>query len=813
MPKTLTEKIYKYVHELTYSGYDKDTAKDFGEYLLSLVALTDKIDGYMKTDADGNYPKLGNREIRSLQEDYNKTIAAGNAFLETAGKDSHKRAFNYVIGKINETLTSEMVELSNVLTTAETDMKTISDKAGTINVDITGKEVSYEGGQQSARMPLTFKDNNGKEVNGYFTEVSKFNFSKDLAELIDKCSNGNKDYKEAFYEMLGDSKIMDDYAYGKGSEKYLKKQMQLKQDKKLTFVFQHELNHISGDGLDFYKLNEEPEFTVAMFKFLKGLAGVKTKRGILTGDAGVKEGNTLENRNAAMTAMADLLGVPDIIARSVKMNVKNGDEEISGVFMEKAKGFDLNKITDADEIAEFKNKNVTECVSGNYKKQLSDIQVLDFICGNVDRHTGNMLYSTEKDSSGKMILSGIQGIDNDCSFGVIEFDRMLNGCNRMKGLKNINRMSKGMADHIKSLTPEILKTTLRPYDLKPYQVEACIDRLKMVQAELSRQTQYTNGIKIVADDEWDKEKVDYKNEQNLLATTTRNFSNNIKFSIEENIAEKKEKEDLAKIHSDFAEKGGSVAEGRIYTKEVDEIEEADNNKKIDMKALSKRLEFVKKGRFLGSRAFDRMEKVYADLTIEDLKATCFQTPAKIKKLTEKYKLLLKRTDEYIAKKEKEELDDLRKGKAPSQYAVNRTDFARQLKKFTENRLKAFEINLKNREGVVNDVKTQLTGNINNANKLIETIANEPASKEKDAFEKELETSKNVNMTLIKSINEHADNISNDKLSEMVSPTNQEKMVEKTEELLNASAENVNKSEVDKNAVKEDAKESVGISMS
>lgn len=49
-------------------------------------------------------------------------------------------------------------------------------------------------------------------------------------------------------------------------------------------------------------------------------------------------------------------------------------------------------------------------------KSLVDIQILDFVCMNIDRHLGNMMFQFEGEGTKNPRFVGVQGIDNDLSF-------------------------------------------------------------------------------------------------------------------------------------------------------------------------------------------------------------------------------------------------------------------------------------------------------------------------------------------------------------------------------------------------------------
>ncbi len=67
--------------------------------------------------------------------------------------------------------------------------------------------------------------------------------------------------------------------------------------------------------------------------------------------------------------------------------------------------------------------------------QITDIQVLDFICGNTDRHFGNLMYGFDK--NGKLML---QAFDNDTSLtNKNEMFDNWNGSVDPSGMRMINK--------------------------------------------------------------------------------------------------------------------------------------------------------------------------------------------------------------------------------------------------------------------------------------------------------------------------------------------------------------------------------------
>ena len=105
-------------------------------------------------------------------------------------------------------------------------------------------------------------------------------------------------------------------------------------------------------------------------------------------------------RNLATYAVAKLLGA-DVIAPTWAARHEHEGAEVWGIVMEKIKGK-----SGKEEAAEAAN-------DPKVKQGLSNLYLLDQICGQVDRHKGN--YIIQRDSEG--VITGVKGIDNDLAFG------------------------------------------------------------------------------------------------------------------------------------------------------------------------------------------------------------------------------------------------------------------------------------------------------------------------------------------------------------------------------------------------------------
>jgi hypothetical protein len=124
--------------------------------------------------------------------------------------------------------------------------------------------------------------------------------------------------------------------------------------------------------------------------------------------------SNLGSRNIAMYKLDMLLGT-GIIPKTVR--ARNGEK--TGTLMAFAAGSPLTEQTKLTEEEEKAGKTKDEVANDiNYQNSivqqgLSNLQLLDSICGQVDRHGGNVIIVV--DGTGKVL--SIQGIDNDFAFG------------------------------------------------------------------------------------------------------------------------------------------------------------------------------------------------------------------------------------------------------------------------------------------------------------------------------------------------------------------------------------------------------------
>lgn len=232
----------------------------------------------------------------------------------------------------------------------------------------------------------------------------------------------------------------------------------------------------------------------------------------------------MANRNVATSRVANLIGVGDIVEQSMMAKVKDkktGDVK-TGSLMTKARGKEMKDTLDK-EVRESLNleKNilkreqmVKDMISPTMQKQLSSLQVLDYLCGQADRHRAN--YFVEKDAQGK--FSQIHGIDNDMSFST-GYDT-IKDLIRRGGVYNLGgagahqravvdsednllipHMDRQLAKNILDLKPEELKFVLKDL-LEPAFIDVALIRLQKLQNGIRKEMENKDSTVFLNDSQW-----------------------------------------------------------------------------------------------------------------------------------------------------------------------------------------------------------------------------------------------------------------------------------------------------------------------
>lgn len=236
-----------------------------------------------------------------------------------------------------------------------------------------------------------------------------------------------------------------------------------------------------------------------------------------------KTTTSMSNRNIATSRVANLIGLGDIVAQSTAAVVKDkkSGEERKGSLMALANGVEMKG--EVSQKISGKMKMVSDIgareqmakatIAPSMQKELSSLQVLDYLCAQGDRHTGNYFVTQGKDGR----YDHIQGIDNDLSFSTgVDAESHLRslggayaGDNNMRMVIDssnnltIPHMDKQLAKNILELKPDELRFALKDI-LEEVFVELTVVRLKKLQNGIRNEMGKKDSKLFLDEGEWDE---------------------------------------------------------------------------------------------------------------------------------------------------------------------------------------------------------------------------------------------------------------------------------------------------------------------
>lgn len=173
----------------------------------------------------------------------------------------------------------------------------------------------------------------------------------------------------------------------------------------------------------------------------------------------INKGANMTSRNYASERVAELLGLKGLIIRNREaVLIEEDGKQKKGFVMDRAKGISAQELQNLA-----KEKGYAMHVSGEAQKKLINLQILDNITGQSDRHMDNFFVEYEENEDAKCLtVTNVTGIDNDFAFGKSE---VIGGMNTGSVLSKEGKYELGMIDRkmyesLKSLSPKLLAMNL-----------------------------------------------------------------------------------------------------------------------------------------------------------------------------------------------------------------------------------------------------------------------------------------------------------------------------------------------------------------
>ena len=439
---------------------------------------------------DGPEKNLTREDKNTLLTKMIRVAEAGERFLDSskrAGKNL-KMGVYATMDRLQKLLSRDYDVIMNYDPQEAKSLNTILTDSRTLTVDFRNKNIKTLGNMQSSRIPMTIYGADGKKRTGVFTKATHVRVKSTFDQILRKAARGCT--PEAVSELNAIPDRLMNFLATNHVRKYDGKPVTGNEGPAFAigWLVDH-IHHISDQ-------NGGGSVSTGRIRRILTEAGVHTDRipdnklkilskglNTMRNSAAnwmnplqlqLKEGDRLDQRNTAMSVVAGLLGVGSLLARADSMRYVDSDGKVvEGTFMDFGKGLDLEgdsklaKHLREDPLAEPEHRN-------NVYKSLVDLKIIDFICLNVDRHPGNVMYQVDAEGN----MTGIQGIDNDCSFGPVNWNQA--------DRESVRVISRSMKDRISRLTPEMLKFALRGRGLTEEEMNASAERLKYLQNRITK---------------------------------------------------------------------------------------------------------------------------------------------------------------------------------------------------------------------------------------------------------------------------------------------------------------------------------------
>ena len=513
----------KYVEMLAFSGFlNKTQGTDSPEWKAAMRKVNELMEvmgPYQLAMGDGTYRPITPEAYARIGATFDEAVAAVSEFAKTEPESPEDEVRLQLMKNFNkEFLAKSYIEYKNVKPNPSQSLRDAMEDFRYENVEVSGDQLHRVGGNLSSRIQLT-ADFDGVPTKGVFTPRSNYEPRAQYNALLGEMKTKYGKFA-SFWSALDDSRFFEGGFSGVNVGSFVHSRTgrvydetaQQRSEAMDNFKAITTLDLYGEADAEFEKYRNDPDFFNALFDFAAKGEQLSTAMGINEELLGLQPGENIDCRNSAMSSVANLLGVNDLIAKSKQLAVKMPNGEFkTGTFMEFVEGKDLNQLDGIDEM----RIAPLEAYEGKQAKiQLANLQVLDYVCGNVDRHLGNILYKFDAETHK---LVGIKGIDNDASF----LKRRLQPGNSIAQLCSIRQMrviDEAMAEKLLSIDEGMLTATLHGYGLSEEEVASAYDRLHNLQEAVKTAKTYDPkeglppydalgegyGLTIVKSEDWEK---------------------------------------------------------------------------------------------------------------------------------------------------------------------------------------------------------------------------------------------------------------------------------------------------------------------
>ena len=422
----LQANINEYIKSMNDLITTAEEVQKYSEFCGAIFEINAITQTYFTVNKNGQLPLMNQAQKIELRNAYRKAIEQGSALLGIEDTGKVGEGMNALIQEMLPLLQADNIALDQASVKGPMTLSEIIENGRQQVVDLGNQESYIQSGITNARQNIIVQNGNTFEE-GYFTPTKKVeNYDKKakrkLEEIRGKYPAEFGSVIDILIEQNLNHSFMNNQIHWDSIDysalwKMKPDQREEELDYKMYSAFLGEMG-ISAEQYE--DIINHPEGYKFLDEIRTTLEAIKNEYDTyLRGDFALdlKEGDTIDRRNIGMYRMGCLLGKPNLVAEARPMTVIQNGVPVQGTFMANAEGMDVNKLTaNSPElkytIANFENPAVFDDIAA--------MQVIDYICGNVDRHAGNFILRFEPKDAENAKLVGITLIDNDMSLSHVQ---------------------------------------------------------------------------------------------------------------------------------------------------------------------------------------------------------------------------------------------------------------------------------------------------------------------------------------------------------------------------------------------------------
>lgn len=442
---------------------------------------------YSTPQANGDYPQINTQDLYKLQLNYDIAIATAVVVMSKENPNSVQKRFQVIARQIYDLLIQDNYIIHDLRPIPGMVLPAMVRNARSKILRLNNEELSTVGAVNSTRIPIEYIDESGNTQRGFFTEGH--NVTTDINAALSmfakrQLERGTR-YPNVYKKIMG---LENAGSFSNANLNHSNPQTALRA---LDLVL-NSLN-ILDDEKQLYMENDD--FIAEIKSFSSRFKKYQTLcEKYSSANTNATSGSGIETRNNAMYDVAGLIGATNIIAKSESMIVEINGKKVCGTFMVAAQGSDMEHPAKDDPMVRWQLNGDTNSGTTTYDvspeaiKQLMQMDALDYICGNSDRHPGNMFYKFDTSDPMRPVLIGITGIDNDQSF-----EKNPATSPYFTQAKEIRFLDRITAQKICELTKEQLTLTLNGQELGENEINEAWVRCQEIQTLIAQGMQdYTD---------------------------------------------------------------------------------------------------------------------------------------------------------------------------------------------------------------------------------------------------------------------------------------------------------------------------------